>query len=138
MTIGMSVSNNGKRRQIALRIMGSPKSIDCLLIPNTIIRISGIDVMKAIFGVGLSIINGRIPTTRGRVISQSIFSGISEILTMDTLGLAEMPINFIVIKILKTETVPEITNSIRALNVSDKNFDDLFSFTAFAIVITEK
>ena len=118
--------------------MDSPKSIDCLLIPNTRIRFSGIDVMKAIFGDGLSIINGRIPTTKGRVISQSTFSGISVILTMDTLGLAEMPINFIVRKILKTETVPEMTNSTILLTVSDRNFDNLFSFTTFTIVIAEK
>jgi hypothetical protein len=93
--------------------MDSLKSIDCFLIPIARIRTIGIDVIKAIFGDGLSIINGRIPTTKGRVISQTTFSGISEIVTMETLALAEIPINFIVIKILKTETVPEITKSAR-------------------------
>ena len=129
--------NENENQNNRLKI-DSPIFFDSCQIPKTTRIITGKLVSRATIGVGLSIINGRKPTTNGRLRNQLIFSGISESDKIDTLLLAERPASRRVITTVMVAKIPDTTKSIKPWRTSEISLEVVDSFKMLITTIAAK
>jgi hypothetical protein len=110
--IGANVRRRGSDIAKVLRMNFSESSRDWRFTPKIRIANTGRTVNAANMGAGLSIVNGRRPTTRGRLMSHTILVGISSMPTNLTLAFGVKPYARNVSEAATKETTPEAAKSV--------------------------